>query len=241
MLIDGDNASPSLMGKIIPEAGKYGEVTLRRIYGDWTKPNMKSWHDVLHHHAIQPMQQFRYTTGKNATDCAMIIDAMDILHEGAVDGFCLVSSDSDYTRLATRIREAGVFVMGVGERKTPKALVNACNVFVYTEILAAEETPTGDEPRPRKTSREVKTERKRPSEPEPIPLLKKAFEMVVGDDGWAHLAAVGNELNKLDPGFDPRTYGHKKLLPLIKAHPTLFSVKRQNPKGPSPIYIKMKE
>src|SRR5512140_3020596 len=135
MLIDGDNAQSSLLPQMLVEAGKYGMVTVRRIYGDWTTPNMNSWKDVLNFHAIQPIQQFRYTIGKNATDSAMIIDAMDILHTKVVDGFCLVSSDSDYTRLATRIRETGIFVMGIGEKKTPKPFVNACDVFVYTENL----------------------------------------------------------------------------------------------------------
>jgi uncharacterized LabA/DUF88 family protein len=135
MLIDGDNAQSSLLPQMLVEAGKYGMVTVRRIYGDWTTSSMNSWKDVLNFHAIQPIQQFRYTIGKNATDSAMIIDAMDIMHSKVVDGFCLVSSDSDYTRLATRIRETGVFVMGIGEKKTPKPFVNACDVFVYTWSL----------------------------------------------------------------------------------------------------------
>jgi uncharacterized LabA/DUF88 family protein len=138
ILIDGDNAQASLLSQMLVEAGKYGLVTLRRIYGDWTTNSMNSWKDILNFHAVQPIQQFRYTIGKNATDSAMIIDAMDILHSGVVDGFCLVSSDSDYTRLATRIRETGVFAMGIGEKKTPKPFVNACDVFVYTENLVTE-------------------------------------------------------------------------------------------------------
>ncbi len=135
LLIDGDNAQPSLIGQILTEAGKYGLVTIRRIYGDWTTVNMSGWKTALHDSAIQPIQQFRYTIGKNATDSAMIIDAMDILHGHLVDGFCIVSSDSDYTRLATRIREMGFFVMGIGKRSTPKAFVNGCNIFIYTENL----------------------------------------------------------------------------------------------------------
>ena len=141
MLIDGDNAQSSLLSQMLVEAGRYGMVTVRRIYGDWTTPNMNSWKEVLNFHAIQPIQQFRYTIGKNATDSAMIIDAMDILHNRVVEGFCLVSSDSDYTRLATRIRETGIFVMGIGEKKTPKPFVNACDVFVYTENLVTEAKP----------------------------------------------------------------------------------------------------
>src|SRR5919206_3106561 len=138
ILIDGDNAQSSLLPQMLVEAGRHGQVTVRRIYGDWTTSNMNSWKETLNFHAFQPIQQFRYTVGKNATDSAMIIDAMDLLHSGVVDGFCLVSSDSDYTRLATRIREAGVFVMGIGEKKTPKPFVNACDVFVYTENLVEE-------------------------------------------------------------------------------------------------------
>ncbi|MFN8413470.1 MAG: NYN domain-containing protein [Anaerolineales bacterium] len=138
MLIDGDNAQAGLLAQMLVEAGRHGQVTVRRIYGDWTTASMNSWKDTLNFHAFQPIQQFRYTVGKNATDSAMIIDAMDILHSGVVDGFCLVSSDSDYTRLATRIRETGIFVMGIGEKKTPKPFVNACDVFVYTENLVTE-------------------------------------------------------------------------------------------------------
>src|SRR5512136_1095564 len=142
ILIDGDNAQANLLPQTLVEAGKYGLVTVRRIYGDWTTSSMNSWKDVLNFHAVQPVQQFRYTIGKNATDSAMIIDAMDLLHTDVVDGFCLVSSDSDYTRLATRIRETGVFVMGIGEKKTPKPFVNACDVFVYTSNLVSEHKTT---------------------------------------------------------------------------------------------------
>src|SRR5690606_22841367 len=138
MLIDGDNAQAGLLTQMLVEAGRHGQITVRRIYGDWTTTSMNSWKETLNFHAFQPIQQFRYTVGKNATDSAMIIDAMDIMHSAVVDGFCLVSSDSDYTRLATRIRETGIFVMGIGEKKTPKAFVNACDLFVYTENLQAE-------------------------------------------------------------------------------------------------------
>ena len=150
MLIDGDNAQATLLAKMLVEAAKYGQITIRRIYGDWTTSNMKSWKDTLNFHAFQPIQQFRYTIGKNATDSAMIIDAMDIMHSNVVDGFCLVSSDSDYTRLATRIRETGIFVMGIGEKKTPKPFVNACDVFVYTENLVDKEKKA---PKPRTNNR----------------------------------------------------------------------------------------
>jgi uncharacterized LabA/DUF88 family protein len=181
LLIDGDNAQPSLLEKIMAEAGKYGTITIRRIYGDWTLANMNSWKATLNNHAIQPIQQFRYTVGKNATDSALIIDAMDILHRGLVEGFCVVSSDSDYTRLATRIREAGIFVMGVGQKKTPKAFVNACKVFIYTENLTEHEPA----PKPRLPARKDAPEEEETLPPDPLPLLKQAFEMAVGEDGWA--------------------------------------------------------
>jgi uncharacterized LabA/DUF88 family protein len=258
MLIDGDNAQSSLLQQMLAEAGKYGLVTLRRIYGDWTTTNMNSWKDTLNYHAFQPVQQFRYTIGKNATDSAMIIDAMDILHSGVVDGFCLVSSDSDYTRLATRIREAGIFVMGIGEKKTPKPFVNACDVFVYTSNLVVEH----------KTSR-VATPRKGPrrkpsaapaaptsapasaippapiSEPDnendPMPIIRQAFEMAVQEDGWARLDHMGNALYQLDPGFDPRTYGHRQLSRLIANYKDYFQMRTQEIDGSTLFYVKMKE
>ena len=166
MLIDGDNAQPSLMNKMIAEVGKYGSIIIRRIYGDWTTSNMGGWKDNLQTHAIQPIQQFRYTIGKNATDSAMIIDAMDILYSGEVEGFCLVSSDSDYTRLATRIREKGIFVMGMGKKNTPRAFVNACDVFVYTENLVSEESLAK---RSKPSSRSKKDQHLLQNLPRPIP------------------------------------------------------------------------
>src|SRR5689334_16110883 len=171
MLIDGDNAQAGLLAQMLVEAGRHGQVTLRRIYGDWTTANMNSWKDTLNFHAFQPIQQFRYTIGKNATDSAMIIDAMDILHSNVVDGFCLVSSDSDYTRLATRIRETGIFVMGIGEKKTPKPFVNACDVFVYTENLVAETKAA----KARSSQRRASSKAKPKSEADPMPLLEQAF------------------------------------------------------------------
>lgn len=240
ILIDGDNAQPSLIGKMLAEAAKYGSVTIRRIYGDWTKPQLRSWKDTLQHNAIQPIQQFRYTIGKNATDSAMIIDAMDILHEKIVDGFCLVSSDSDYTRLATRIRETGIFVMGIGEEKTPKAFVNGCNVFVYTENLSPKDNDTRSDPKKGKPIMRKKAN-KISIKPEPIPILKEAFEMAVKEDGWANLAEMGTQLRKLDPGFDPRTFGFKQLSQLIKANPTIFEIKTQDKSGLIGPYVKMKE
>ena len=237
LLIDGDNAQPSLIGKILTEAGKYGSITIRRIYGDWTTANMKGWKEILNNHAIQPIQQFRYTIGKNATDSAMIIDAMDVLHSDLVSGFCIVSSDSDYTRLATRIRETGIFVMGIGEQKTPKPFVNACNVFIYTENLIPRETKLrGDSPSRKKTGKD-----KTPKKADPVPSLKEAYEMAVQEDGWANLATMGFYLHQLDPGFDPRTYGYKQLSQLIKAYPELLELKYPDENGPTTVYVKIRD
>jgi hypothetical protein len=258
LLIDGDNAQPSLIGQILTEAGKYGLVTIRRIYGDWTTVNMSGWKNALHDSAIQPIQQFRYTIGKNATDSAMIIDAMDILHGHLVDGFCIVSSDSDYTRLATRIREMGFFVMGIGKRSTPKAFVNGCNVFIYTENLVprGRERETrrrdrggagrkggGKETREEHEEREDREDREdKTGKYDPVPLLKGAFDMAVHEDGWANLGEIGFYLRQLDPGFDPRTYGFKQLSQLIKSQQTLFEVQsRGDEAGGAAIYIRMRE
>jgi len=238
ILIDGDNAQSSLLPQMLVEAGRHGQVTVRRIYGDWTTNNMNSWKETLNYHAFQPIQQFRYTIGKNATDSAMIIDAMDILHMGVVDGFCVVSSDSDYTRLATRIRETGIFVMGIGEKKTPKAFVNACDVFVYTENLVEEKKAT--QQRRTQATRAKKTKEEK-EEPDPMPILSQAFEMAVGEDGWAPLASLGQALYQLDPGFDPRTYGHKQLSRMIAKLKERFEMRTQDLGGNNVLYVKMKE
>jgi Fe-S-cluster formation regulator IscX/YfhJ len=236
MLIDGDNAQASLLPQMLVEAGRHGQVTVRRIYGDWTTNSMNSWKDILNFHAFQPIQQFRYSVGKNATDSAMIIDAMDILHSNVVDGFCLVSSDSDYTRLATRIRETGIFVMGIGKKNTPKAFVNACDVFVYTENLITEKKSTQKQS-PAKSGKK-KDERE---DSDPLPILTQAFEMAVGQDGWAPLAGMGNALYQLDPGFDPRTYGHKQLSKMIINLKEKFEMRTQSLDGTSILYVKVKE
>lgn len=237
ILIDGDNAQSSLLPEMLVEAGKHGQVTVRRIYGDWTTTSMNSWKEKLNYHAFQPIQQFRYTIGKNATDSAMIIDAMDILHSGVVEGFCLVSSDSDYTRLATRIRETGIFVMGIGEKKTPKPFVNACDLFVYTENLQAE----------RKAAQQKQAHAKKAKakggkeDTDPMPILSQAFELAVGQDGWAPLAGMGNSLYQLDPGFDPRTYGHKQLSRMIASLKDRFDMRTKDMEGQQVLYVKMKE
>ena len=237
MLVDGDNAQPSLIEKMLAEASKYGTITVRRTYGDWTTSNMGGWKDSLQTYAIQPIQQFRYTIGKNATDSAMIIDAMDLLHSGTVDAFCLVSSDSDYTRLATRIREKGFFVMGIGQKKTPRAFVNACDVFVYTENLVP------PKPARKTTGRKKDTAApKEPPTPDPIPLLRQAFESAVQDDGWAFLGSLGHHLRQLDPGFDARTYGHSQLSVLIRAHARHFEMREvKSEDGNVVLQVRLKE
>jgi uncharacterized LabA/DUF88 family protein len=261
ILIDGDNAQANLLPQTLVEAGKYGLVTVRRIYGDWTTSSMNSWKDVLNFHAVQPVQQFRYTVGKNATDSAMIIDAMDLLHSDVVDGFCLVSSDSDYTRLATRIRESGVFVMGIGEKKTPKPFVNACDVFVYTSNLETERKLVRP-PVQKQTHRNKKSASNATSavtsaspttpptispvvdpeiENDPMPLIRQAYEMAQQEDGWARLDHMGNALYQLDPGFDPRTYGHRQLSRLIASYKDLFQMRTQEIDGSTLFSIKLKE
>lgn len=236
LLIDGDNAQASLLGEILAEASKYGVLTIRRVYGDWTEPQLKSWKEVLHTYAIQPVQQFRYTVGKNATDSAMIIDAMDILYTAGVDGFCLVSSDSDYTRLATRIREKNMFVMGIGKQNTPRAFVNACDVFVYTENLVAESTPETPVASSKRSSKAAEVDKGNLER-----LFRTAYEATAQDDGWALLSAVGNQLRQLDPAFDPRTYGYRQLLHLVRAHPEFFDIRRTKVRGGGVVYVRMRQ
>jgi uncharacterized LabA/DUF88 family protein len=213
VLIDADNAQASVIQELLAEVSRYGTATIKRAYGDWTTTNLKSWKDVLHTLAIQPIQQFSYTSGKNATDSALIIDAMDVLHESKVDGFCLVSSDSDFTRLATRIREAGLLVYGFGERKTPEPFVAACDKFVYTEILRAPEEGTKTAPEPVAELPKLK------------PMLLNALNAMAREDGWAPLSALGSQLNRSNPSFDPRNYGVAKLGELIRQQSAYLEVK----------------
>jgi len=230
VLIDGDNAQASLLTQILAEVSKIGLITIKRIYGDWTTTSMNQWKELLHKHAIQPIQQFRYTIGKNATDSAMIIDAMDLLHSNDVQGFCIVSSDSDYTRLATRIRENGLFVIGVGEKKTPEAFVNACNQFIHSENLAVTH-----EPKKGVRRKEKKEEGQETSDP--LPLLIQGFEMAAKEEEWTYLAAMGSSLRRLDPAFDTRTYGHQKLQSLLKNYPETFVTKPDRSKKPPVITV----
>ncbi len=225
VLIDADNASAELIEPLLAEVAKYGVASVKRIYGDWTLPNLGPWKQKLVAHAIQPMQQFRYTTGKNATDSALIIDAMDLLYTGNFEGFCLVSSDSDFTRLATRLRESGKRVYGFGERKTPRSLIAACDKFIYVDILRPDNTES--EPEPADTKAGVATRRATPSAtPAPKPpkpdkqlkaLFNAALDASADDEGWAHLGAIGQYISKQQPDFDARNYGQKRLSDLVKA------------------------
>lgn len=214
VLIDADNAQAAVISDLLAEVAQVGTATVKRAYGDWTTPQLGSWKDVLNVHAIVPVQQFSYTTGKNATDSALIIDAMDLLHGGRVDGFCLVSSDSDFTRLATRIREQGLLVIGFGERKTPKPFVAACDRFLYTEILRRGGSS-------RNEGRRAAAEPDDEGTPPLNPFLCEAISAVTQDDGWAPLGMVGSLLQKNDPAFDARSYGFRKLSELVKGQPYL--------------------
>jgi len=218
VLIDGDNIPSAYVKEMMEEIAKYGNPTIKRIYGDWTKPHLNKWKSMLLTNAITPIQQYAYTTGKNATDSAMIIDAMDILYSRKVDGFCIVSSDSDFTRLATRLREAGMHVIGIGERKTPEPFIVSCDRFIYVEILkpktkkaTSEKDKTGN-----KNEKEEKDEFEKITR-KVINLIATTISDVADEDGWAFLGDVGSMLQKKQPNFDSRNYGFQKLTPLIRS------------------------
>lgn len=218
VLIDADNAQPAVVEGLLAEIAKYGTATVKRAYGDWTGPQLKGWKEALLKYAIQPIQQFRYTTGKNATDSALIIDAMDLLYGAKLGGFCIVSSDSDFTRLAARVREAGLVVYGFGEKKTPSPFVSACDKFIYTEILVDkndEDSPAL--PRPIASLKQDKRL---------IALLRNAVEASSDDSGWSFLGMVGNSIAKQAPDFDARNYGYQKLSELIAAS-GLFEIEKR--------------
>jgi len=207
ILIDADNANPAIVKGLVDEVAKLGRATVRRIYGDWTLPNLTQWKAVLLEHSIQPIQQFAYTKGKNATDSSMIIDAMDLLYAGNLDGFCLVSSDSDFTRLASRLKESGKLVYGFGEKKTPRPFVAACDRFIYTEVFSRVE----GQAQQRRGGSELD------SDPGFLELVGGAVDDASDEGGWAHLGVVGSMLNKKMPDFDPRNYGYSKLSNLLDA------------------------
>ncbi|MCZ8133339.1 MAG: NYN domain-containing protein [Steroidobacteraceae bacterium] len=218
VLIDADNANPAIVEGLLAEVAKFGVATVKRIYGDWTTPNLNSWKAVLLEHSVQPIQQFRYTTGKNATDSAMIIDAMDLLYGAPLTGFCIVSSDSDFTRLAARIRESGKRVYGFGERKTPRPFVSACDRFIYTEVFT--QPPAAEQGRKGWSAKELRGDR------ELMKVLRAALDDASDESGWAQLGTVGSAMNKLAPDFDSRNYGYGKLSDLAKAI-GLFDVEKR--------------
>jgi uncharacterized LabA/DUF88 family protein len=234
VLIDADNAQPAIAEGLLAEVAKYGTAHVKRAYGDWTSNHLKGWKDQLLTQSIQPIQQFGYTSGKNATDSAMIIDAMDLLYSGRFDGFCIVSSDSDFTRLAARIRESGLIVYGFGERKTPEPFLAACDKFIYTEILAAK----ADEEQPLKP----RTRAQLKQDSNLINLLRNAIDAASDDEGWAGLGGVGSIITKQRPNFDSRSYGYGKLSELIDAI-DLFELDRRSPgEGrPKVIYVRNRQ
>ena len=227
VLIDGDNIPSAYVKEMMEEIAKYGNPSIRRIYGDWTKPNLSKWKNMLLENAITPIQQYAYTAGKNATDSAMIIDAMDILYSGKVEGFCLVSSDSDFTRLATRLREAGMRVIGIGEKKTPEPFIVACDRFIYIEILKKNEEKESPNS---KTSNSKKNDVDKIGA-KTIRLISSTISDCADDDGWAFMGDVGSLLQKKQPNFDSRNYGFQKLTPMISSISKFEIEQRENQKG----------
>jgi len=256
VLIDADNAQPAVIGGLLEEVAKYGVASVKRIYGDFTSTRMTQWKQALLKHSINPVQQFAYTSGKNATDSSLIIDAMDLMYTRRFDGVCLVSSDSDFTRLAQRLREEGLTVYGFGERKTPDAFVQACDKFIYVEVLRSEVAAQPPLPPPSKPAKKAaKPAARKPAaqaeptaapaadagrhESLPLRLIRQAIEEASDDQGWAFLGSVGSYLNKVRPDFDTRLYGHKKLSDLLKAHPRHFTVEeRGGENGVKRIYVR---
>lgn len=237
VLIDADNAAPAIVEGLLAEVAKYGVAAVKRIYGDWTRPNLSGWKDRLLAHSIQPIQQFRYTVGKNATDSAMIIDAMDLLYTGRFDGFCIVSSDSDFTRLASRIREQGLTVYGFGERKTPKPFVTACDKFIYADVLRGDadtDAETEAAPTRRRSSQELRQDSRL------VRLLQSASQAVSDEDGWSTLGGIGNYIAKQAPEFDSRNYGYGKLSELVAAT-NLFDVETRNGGNNKTIWVRLKK
>ena len=236
VLIDGDNIPSAYVKEMMEEIAKYGNPTIKRIYGDWTKPHLAKWKNVLLENAVTPIQQYGYTQGKTATDSAMIIDAMDILYSEKVDGFCLVSSDSDFTRLATRLREAGMNVIGIGEKKTPDPFIVACDRFIYIEILKNQKTSTAKEKETKKSQYDKITGKV-------TKLIASTISDVADDDGWAFLGDVGSLLQKKQPNFDSRNYGFQKLTPMISSIDQFEVDTRENSRGGKHklIYVRNRE
>lgn len=240
VLIDGDNIPSAYVKEMMEEIAKYGNPTIKRIYGDWTKPHLVKWKNVLLENAINPIQQYGYTQGKNATDSAMIIDAMDILYSDKVDGFCLVSSDSDFTRLATRLREAGMNVIGIGEKKTPDPFIVACDRFIYIEILKKSQAKEPETGTPKEKAQKKDDVDK--ITPKVVNLISSTISDVADEDGWAFLGDVGSLLQKKQPNFDSRNYGFQKLTPMINSIDKFEIESRENQKGRFKlIYVRNKE
>lgn len=237
VLIDGDNIPSAHVKEMMEEIAKYGNPTIKRIYGDWTNPHLSKWKNLLLENAITPIQQYAYTSGKNATDSAMIIDAMDILYSEKVNGFCLVSSDSDFTKLATRLREAGMQVIGIGEKKTPTPFIVACDKFIYIEILRKQNNKKEDLNKKNKTEDSIDK-----ITPKVVKLLSTTITDSSDEDGWAFLGDVGSLLQKKQTNFDSRNYGFEKLTPLIKSIGSFEIEQRENPKSRHKlIFVKNKE
>jgi uncharacterized LabA/DUF88 family protein len=239
VLIDADNVSDKYIRYIFDEISNHGTPTYKRIYGDWTKPQLASWKAVLLNYSISPIQQYSYTTGKNSTDAALIIDAMDILYSNNVDGFCIVSSDSDFTKLAARLREAGMYVIGMGEKKTPKPFIAACEKFKYLEVLATLPTNHSEINANVRLEKQDVPKEGMASKEELIKSLKIIITETSDEDGWAFLGEVGNRLNKRYPDFDTRNYGYSKLTPLISSL-TQFEIQSRKTSSPniSHTYVK---
>ena len=267
VLIDADNAQPSVIEGLLAEVAKFGVASVKRIYGDFTSTRLQQWKQVLLKYSINPVQQFAYTSGKNATDSSLIIDAMDLMYTARFDGVCLVSSDSDFTRLAQRMREEGLIVYGFGERKTPDAFVQACDKFIYTEVLRADVEAPSVTPAKTRNTRSASKSAKPPASvpasaplpppavatatpmpkhaktailPLPLELLRRAIEEASDEQGWAHLGAVGSYLTKIRPDFDSRLYGHRKLSDLLKRHPAQFAVEERagGPGGGKALFVR---
>ncbi|HLA33138.1 MAG TPA: NYN domain-containing protein [Pseudomonas sp.] len=251
VLIDADNASAAIVEGLFEEIAKFGVASVKRIYGDWTQPNLGSWKKVLLDYSIQPIQQFAYTRGKNATDSSLIIDAMDLLYTRRFDGFCLVSSDSDFTRLAARLREEGLTVYGFGEEKTPSPFVSACDKFIYTELLRADAIEAQAEPAASSDKAQPSAPSEQPDEPAkpatkpkaqkvPTDFIAKVIEDINDEDGWVQLGLLGSNISKLRPAFDARLYGFKKLSDLIKGHPKRFElqVRGSSATGGEALYVR---
>jgi uncharacterized LabA/DUF88 family protein len=239
VLIDSDNVSYTYVKPLLEEIARYGTPTIKRIYGDWTQPEAGGWKGVLLENAITPVQQYRYTAGKNATDSTLIIDAMDILYSEKVCGFCIVSSDSDFTRLATRLREAGMLVIGIGEQKTPEPFIAACDRFIYLEIIAPKPEPTKKPEMYKNDQHHLRIKQKVPQKV--IDLITSSVNDIADEDGWAFLGDVGNLILKKQPSFDSRNYGYSKLTPMISSL-GLFDIDRRDTsnRGIKHIYVRDK-